>query len=347
MAIRDIVVIGASAGGIEALKTVVAALPRHLKGAIFITLHIAPYSAGILPEILERAGPLPASNAKDWEPIQHGRIYVAPPDYHLLFEKEGNVRITLGPRENRFRPSIDPMFRGAAYCFGPRVIGVILTGWLDDGTAGLRAIRGLGGTTIVQHPDDAFAPSMPLSAIKHVEIEQILPVKEIGPALVRLVGTPAVEEVMRPVPEEMELEVNIAKGAKALESGILKWGQPSIYTCPECHGVLLQRNEENSLRFRCHTGHAYSADSLLAEYTIKTEETLWSAIRAREENVLFLNGLALHSAEHHTGENSESWLKKAEAVQERVNFVRKALLRGERDGSRGKGQIVEDPLPAK
>ncbi|MBV9484352.1 MAG: chemotaxis protein CheB, partial [Acidobacteria bacterium] len=153
MARKDIIVIGASAGGIDALKILVATLPKTIKAAIFITLHVAPYSTGILPEILERAGALPASNARDWESIQNGRIYVAPPDHHLLFEKEGYVRTTRGPRENRFRPAIDPMFRAAAFCFGPRVIGVILTGWLDDGTAGLRAVRERGGTTIVQHPD--------------------------------------------------------------------------------------------------------------------------------------------------------------------------------------------------
>ena len=338
--------IGGSAGGIDALKVLVATLPKDLKAAIFITLHVAPYSDGILPQILERAGALPASNAKDWEPIQYGRIYVAPPDYHLLFEKDRYIRITHGPRENRFRPAIDPMFRAAAYCFGPRVIGVILTGWLDDGTAGLRAVRERGGATIVQHPDDAFASSMPLNAIKHVEIDHILAVKDIGPALVRLINTPADEEAKHPVSNEMELEVKIAKGDKALQNGILKWGKPSVYSCPECHGVLLQRNEGNSVRFRCHTGHGYSADSLLAEFNIKTEETLWSAIRALEENALFMRGLAQHSSEHHNGASSESWLKKADEVLERVNLVRKALARDERDGSREKGQILEEPPAA-
>ena len=325
MAAKDIVVIGASAGGIDALKIFVAALPRDLEAAIFITLHVAPYSSGILPEILERAGPMPASNAKDWEPIHHGRIYVAPPDYHLLFEKDGYIRTTRGPRENRFRPAVDPMFRAAAYCFGPRVIGVILSGWLDDGTAGLRTVRERGGTTIVQHPDDAFAPSMPLNAIKHVEIDQILAAKDIGPMLVNTVNTAAIEEVPHPVSEELELEVKIAKEAKALESGILKWGKPSIYTCPECHGVLLQRSEGNTIRFRCHTGHAYSADSLLAEFGVKTEETLWSAIRALEENHLFMRSLAQHSAECRDGVNCDSWVKKADEMQDRVNLVRKAL----------------------
>lgn len=347
MAGRDIVVIGASAGGIDALKILVAALPKGLKAAIFITLHVAPYGDGMLPEILGRAGALPASNAKDWEPIQHGRICVAPPDCHLLFEKDRYVRITQGPRENRFRPAIDPMFRAAAYCFGPRVIGVILSGWLDDGTAGLRVVRERGGAAIVQHPDDAFAASMPLNAIKRVEIDHILAARDIGPMLVQLINTPAAQEVKHPVPEEMELEVKIAKGDKALESGILKWGTPSIYTCPECHGVLLQRDEENSIRYRCHTGHAYSADSLLAEFSVKTEETLWIAIRALEEDALFMRGLARHSAEHHNGSNSESWRKKADKVLERVNLVRKALTHRESAEVKQKRQTAEDPLIAK
>jgi two-component system chemotaxis response regulator CheB len=344
---KDIVVIGASAGGIDALKSLVADLPKDVKAAIFITLHVAPYSTGLLPEILERAGSLPACNAKDWEPIQHGRIYVAPPDYHLLFAKDGYVRTTRGPRENRFRPAIDPMFRAAAYCFGPRVIGVILTGWLDDGTAGLRAIRERGGTTIVQHPDDAFAAAMPLNAIKHVEIDQILPVKDIGPTLVHLVDTPADKELKHPVSDELELEVKIAKEVKALEIGILNWGKPSIYACPECHGVLLQRDEGTSIRFRCHTGHAYSPDSLLAEFNIKTEENLWSAIRALEEDVLLMKSLAQHSARHHNGMDSASWLKKAGEVQDRVNLVRKALASREPNRISETGHMIEEPLGAK
>jgi two-component system chemotaxis response regulator CheB len=190
---------------------------------------------------------------------------------------------------------------------------------------------------------------MPLNAIKDVEIDQILAVKDIGPMLVQLVETPAGEEVKHPVPEDMELEVKIAKEAKALESGILEWGKPSIYTCPECHGVLLQRSEGDSIRFRCHTGHAYSAGSLLAEFGTKTEETLWGAIRALEENVLFMKGLAQRSVAHHNGAESESWLKKAEEVQNRVNTVRKALVSRESrgsslSGSSVKGQIMEEPL---
>src|SRR4051812_19843881 len=285
---KDIIVIGASSGGIDALKELFAALPRDLKASVFVVLHVAPYSLGILPEILERAGSMPASNAKDMEPIEPGRVYVAPPDFHLLVEPSGYVRVTRGPRENRFRPAVDPLFRSAAHAFGPRVVGVILTGWLDDGTAGLWAVKERGGTAVVQHPDDSYAPAMPLNAIKHVEVDHILPLNEIAPLLVRLTEAPAVEEGARPVSEEMEIEVKIAREDNALDSGILKWGEPSFYACPECHGVLLQLKEGDNLRFRCHTGHAYSVDSLLAEFTEKTEESLWSAIRALEEGVILM-----------------------------------------------------------
>ena len=326
---KDIIVIGTSSGGIDALKGLVASLPRDLKAAVFVALHVAPYSIGILPEILERAGPLPASNARDMEPIEHGRIYVAPPDRHLLVESPGVVRVTRGPRENRFRPAVDPLFRSAAYAFGPRVVGVILTGRLDDGTAGLWAVKERGGTAVVQHPDDAYAPSMPLNAIKHVEVDHIVPLREIAPLLVRLTETPAAEEGVRPVPEEMEIEVKIAREDNALESGIMKWGEPSVYACPECHGVLLQLKEGSNMRFRCHTGHAYSVDSLLAEFAEKTEESLWSAIRAIEENVLLMRDLARHMGERHHGADAEALLKKADESQQRADLVRRAVMNHE------------------
>lgn len=326
---KDIIVVGASSGGIDALKEVAAKLPEDLKATVFVTLHVAPYSLGILPEILERAGPLPASNARDLERIEPGRIYVAPPDRHLLVEPSGLVRVTRGPRENRFRPAVDALFRSAAHAFGPRVVGVILTGWLDDGTAGLWAVKERGGTAIVQHPDDCFAPAMPLNAIKHVEVDHIVPLKDIAPLLVRLTETPAAEEGARPVSEEMETEVKIAREDNALESGIMKWGEPSVYACPECHGVLLQLKEGGNTRFRCHTGHAYSVDSLLAEFGEKTEETLWSAIRAIEEGVLLMRDLAKHFDEHHNGEDAEALLKKADESQQRADLVRRAVMNHE------------------
>jgi two-component system, chemotaxis family, protein-glutamate methylesterase/glutaminase len=286
----------------------VAGLPGDLKASVFITLHVAPYSLGILPEILEQAGSLRASNAKDWERIEQGRV-------------------TRGPRENRFRPAVDTLFRSAAHAFGPRVVGVILTGRLDDGTAGLWAVKERGGTAIVQHPDDSFAPAMPLNAIKHVEVDHILPFKDIAPLLARLTETPAREEGGRPVSEEMETEVKIAGEDNALESGIMKWGDPSVYACPECHGVLLQLKEGNNMRFRCHTGHAYSVDSLLAEFTEKTEESLWSAI---EEGVLLMREPAKHFGERLNGTDAEALLTKADESQRRAELVRQTVLTRER-----------------
>jgi two-component system chemotaxis response regulator CheB len=324
---KDIIVIGASAGGIDALKTIVSDLPAELPATILITLHTAPYSLGILPEILERSGNLPASNATDLEQIQRGRIYVAPPDFHLLLEAPGFLRVTKGPKENRFRPAVDPLFRSAAHAFGPRVIGVVLTGWLDDGTAGLWAVKERGGTAVVQHPEDSFASGMPLNAVKHVEVDHITPLREIAPLLVRLAGEPVRKEGEIPMSDQMETEVKIAKEENALESGILRWGEPSIYTCPECHGVLLQKDEGSNLRFRCHTGHAYSVDSLLSEITEKSEESLWNAVRAVEEGILLMRELARHFEEQHNRQEAKLLSAKAHQAQLKAEVMRNLILK--------------------
>lgn len=252
---KDIIVIGASAGGIEALRLIVRDLPKDFAASIFVVLHTAPQSPGILDQILARAGSLPATNATDKEQIQPGRMYVAPPDHHLLIEP-GIVRVTKGPKENRFRPAIDPLFRSAAQAYGARVVGLILTGGLDDGTAGLRAVKQLGGTAIVQDPEDAVAPSMPASARRYVEVDYCLPLVEIAAQLVRLTGTPAEEKGAAQVQDGMEIETKIAKEDEAIGVGVRNLGKPSSYACPECHGVLLQLKEVDRIRFRCHTGHA-------------------------------------------------------------------------------------------
>jgi len=335
---RDIIVVGASTGGIEALKVLVADLPTDLDASVFVVLHTAAHAVGVLPQILEKAGPLRASNATNWQPIERGHIYVAPPDHHLLLERAGYARVTRGPKENRFRPAVDPLFRSAAHAFGPRVIGVILTGWLDDGTAGLWAVKQRGGVAIVQTPEEALAPDMPLNAIKHVEVDHCVALKDIAPLLVRLTRMPADEKELPMIPKEMETELRVAREENALEVGIMEWGEPSSYACPECHGVLAQLKEGSNLRFRCHTGHAYSIDSLLAEFTEKTEETLWSGIRALEEGVILLNGMAAHLREHDQRSASETLLAKAKEAQERAELVRKAVMRHEKLST---GKLVE------
>ena len=187
---KDIIVVGASAGGLEALRVIVGALPADLSASLFIVMHTAPDAPGILADILNLAGRLTAKSAKDNELIRPGTIYVAPPDRHLLIEATV-VRVTLGPGENRFRPAIDPLFRSAAQTYGPRVVGVILTGYLDDGTAGLLMVKQMGGTAIVQDPSDALVPFMPQNALDHVNVDYCLPINEIAPLLVRLSETVA------------------------------------------------------------------------------------------------------------------------------------------------------------
>lgn len=323
---RDIVVIGTSSGGIEALQRIARGLPEDFGGSVFVVLHTSPESPGLLPLILEASGPLPASNALDGERIRPGHIYVAPPDHHLLIEP-GAVRLTKGPKENRFRPAIDPLFRSAAQVYGPRVVGVVLTGNLDDGAAGLWAVKRLGGTAVVQDPADALFPSMPRSAMRNMKVDYCVPLAGVAPLLVELAGASVAEEGARDVPEEVEIEVRIAKEDSALEAGITRLGEPSIFACPDCHGVLLQLKDGAHVRFRCHTGHAYSPDSLLAEIAESVEDSLWSSIRALEETVLLLRRMAAHHDENHgDGATADLLLTRAGEAQRRADLVRQAVM---------------------
>jgi two-component system chemotaxis response regulator CheB len=238
---------------------------------------------------------------------------------------------------------VDPLFRSAAHAFGPRVIGVILTGFLDDGTAGLWAIKARGGTAVVQHPADALAPSMPRSALAHVAVDHCVSLKAMAPLLAELARTPAKEKGGPPVSKRLETEVNIAQEDNALEAGILGWGEPSLYACPECHGVLLQLKEGTHLRFRCHTGHAYSLEALLAEYTERTEETLWNAVRSMEETVLLLRRMAAQVAEHGHAQAAAALEQKAREAQQRADLVRQAVMPHEKLGNGEGAQSGEKP----
>lgn len=324
----DIVVVGASAGGLRALETLVSQLPPDFPATIFIVWHISPDYPSLLPQILARAASLPVDHAIDKEPIQMGRIYVAPPDHHLLVEP-GVVRLSRGPRENRFRPAVDVLFRSAARSYGARVIGVVLTGSLDDGAAGLYAVKERGGIAVVQDPTDALHPSMPRAAMKAVAVDHCLPVSQIGALLVHLVSKaiPAQEE--KPVSEKLDIEVGVAQEDNALELGIMKLGDLSPFTCPECHGVLLQLKEGNLLRFRCHTGHAYSLNALLSEVTQSIEETLWDGIRTIEASELLMTHTAKHLREMNEHEAADLLMQKAEDAKRRASLVRQAVMSNE------------------
>src|SRR5215207_568563 len=321
---RDIVVVGTSAGGVEALRALVGGLPADFPGSVFVVMHTAPDSPGVLAHILDRAGPLPAANASNRGRIHPGRVYVAPPDMHLLLEP-GVMRLTRGPKENRFRPAVDPLFRSAAAVYGPRVVGVVLTGGLDDGTSGLWAVKRLGGVAVVQDPEEAYVPSMPQSALDQMEVDYTLPMAEMGPLLSRLARTSVAEQGGYKVPEELDIEVKIALEDNAREAGVTRLGSPSIFTCPECHGTLLQLKENGRTRYRCHTGHAYSADSLLSEMTESVEETMWSAIRSIDESAMLMRHMAEHVRES-DAPAAERFLEKARDAERRSQLVRRAVF---------------------
>jgi two-component system chemotaxis response regulator CheB len=278
---HDIVVVGASAGGVEALSQLARGLPPQIPAAIFVVLHTPPFGNSVLPLILKRAGRLPVAHARDGEPIQTGRIYVAPPDHHLLVGR-GFVRLVRGPRENRNRPAVDPLFRTAARAYGRRVVGVVLSGTLDDGTAGLMAIKRLGGVAIVQDPDDALFAGMPQSAIENVEVDHVVPLDFVADLLDKLAREPVEETEEESVPEDLDKEAAIeALDLAAIENGE-RPGTPSTFACPECGGTLWELQEGELTRFRCRVGHAFSPDSLLAEQSEALETALWSAFRALE-----------------------------------------------------------------
>ncbi|GEP03841.1 chemotaxis protein CheB [Methylobacterium oxalidis] len=288
-----IVVVGASAGGVPALQEFVAGLPAGLDAAVFIVLHLDPYARSHLDRILNRCSPLPVGQSRDGQKIRAGQIYVSSPDLHLLVERE-RVGVKHGPKENRFRPSIDALFRSAAYTHRERVIGIVLSGLLNDGTSGLWSIKQLGGTTIVQDPREATFDDMPRNALEQVEIDHILPVREIGPLVGRLVkqSPGKAREPSEDLVERMEAEVAVAASENAFQRGIMRYGELTALTCPECHGALVKITEGPHTRFRCHTGHGFTADALLSGITETAEEALWNAQRALEEGVMLLDDMA-------------------------------------------------------
>ena len=330
MARKDIVVVGASAGGMEALRELVSQLPDDFEASVFVVWHTSPSVRSILPSVLDESGPLPAAFATDREPIKPRRIYVAPPDHHMLLEP-GFVRVTKGPKENRFRPAVDPLFRSAAYVYGPRAIGIVLSGALDDGTAGLWTIKLRGGTAIVQEPEEALVPSMPLNALRSVDIDYTAPIARIAGLLARLT-----REEAQPAPEfamdeqrKTETEIRIAEEAATLQRQVFESGDLSPYTCPECHGVLTRIDEGRVVRFRCHTGHAYSANSLLSSVTESVEQLLFDALRAVDETVMLLNQLGKHFSESGDEETAAALLKKAAEAKQRGLVIRQVAIESE------------------
>jgi two-component system chemotaxis response regulator CheB len=322
---QRVIVMGASAGGFDPLKVILAALPADLAAAILIVVHTAPESPGHLPRVFGRHCTLPVGNAMDGEPLRSGQVYVAPPDRHMLIE-DGCVRITRGPKENFSRPAIDPLFRSAAQDFGRRTIGVVLSGCLDDGTAGAWAIKKRGGVTIAQDPAEATFPSMPRSACAHVEMDYCLPAREIAAVLTSLTAGPQRVTQELAVTHDLEVETAIAKGGSALSLGVMELGPMTPYTCPECHGVLVALKEGGTPRFRCcQTGHAYSLNSLLFEVTSHVENSLWNTTRAIEEGIMLMQHASRHLLEKGDRSGAELFATKAKSTEARAQLLRAAL----------------------
>jgi two-component system chemotaxis response regulator CheB len=286
---HDIIVIGASSGGVEVLMNLVSRLPETLPAAVFVVLHVRPDVPSLLPAILNRAGALPAAHAVDGEPIRTGRIYIAPPGKQVYLHRR-RVSVELGPRENMHRPAIDPLFRTAAHHHGSRVIGVIASGALDDGTAGLQAVKEAGGIAVVQDPADAACASMPSHAMARVAVDHCVKAVDLSALLVHLVGVPAPDasdglHVPLETFEEVTgtLERAVTGATIGVESGL---------TCPECSGILREVRDGDVLRFRCRVGHAYTSETMLEAQGEAVEKALWTAVRSLEERGILIGKLA-------------------------------------------------------
>lgn len=325
---HDILVIGASAGGVEAIKQLVNALPKDIPAAIFVVIHIPARGRSRLPEILNRFGSVKAYHPQDGDPIEYGRVYVAPPDYHLIIKK-GYIRLTRGPKENNTRPSIDVLFRTAAKAYGPRVVATVLSGTLDDGTAGLIAVEQHGGLSIVQNPEEALFDGMPRNAIKNDHVDYVLKISEISPLLVELANTPIKKIAAEAVSNDMEMEADMAELKLEAMQSFDRPGKPSPYACPDCGGVLWELDEDKVLRFRCRTGHAYSPHSLIASQSEQLEEAFWNALRALEEKADLTFKMAEQAEKNNRPYSAQRFRQQGQDAQNRASLVRQLILREE------------------
>ncbi|HEX7887968.1 MAG TPA: chemotaxis protein CheB [Ramlibacter sp.] len=303
-----LVVVGASAGGISALMELAQSLPPGFPAPVCVVQHVGA-NLSILPELLANRGPHPAVHGRDGQLLTPGVLHVAPPDHHMLVEGR-QLRLTRGPRENHTRPAIDPLFRSAALAWGPRAIGVVLTGTMDDGSAGLWAIKSRGGIAVVQDPATAAEPSMPECAIRAVDVDHTVAIDRMGALLSRLVRQPPAAEA--PPPDVLAREVAINRGEDLVEN-LTALAAPAGLSCPDCGGGLWEVKDSPQLRFRCHTGHAYGAHSLERAQAQASEHSLRSSVRALQEREMLLRRMA--TIADATGDNAQAEAGRRQADQ--------------------------------
>jgi two-component system chemotaxis response regulator CheB len=328
---HDLILMGASAGGVEAVSAAVAGLPADLNAAVCVVIHLRPDAKSRLPEILARVAALPVVAARNGMSLQPGVVHVCVPDLHMLVEAGeddlGRMRLVRGPRENRTRPAVDPLFRSAALAFGPRVVAVVLSGALDDGTAGLWSVKDRGGVAVVQEPDDAAVPSMPSSALAEVAVDHVAPARELGPLLARLVRQPQPAQAPqgRQATDELEREVGISAIDEASHARSERYGQPSRFTCPDCGGVLWELGGAGPLRFRCEVGHAHSAATLAETQTEAAEAAMWSALRALEDKAELARRRSVAAAARGFDEQAARFAAEEQAAQQHAAAIRAVL----------------------
>lgn len=315
---RDVVVVGASAGGVEALRAMVAGLPADLPAAILVVLHLPAGGTSALPEILARVCPLSVAGGRDGEPLRTGHVYVARPDHHLLTVDE-RVALSHGPTENGHRPAIDALFRSAVVAHGPAVTGVLLSGVLDDGVAGLSAIAGVGGTVIVQDPADALYRGMPDHALRLLTPDHVVPAAEIGALLGKIAAT-TVERSAAPG-ALLRWENDIARGGS--REGAEDVRTPSGFSCPDCDGVLA--DIEHGRRYRCRVGHAWTAEALLDAQGSAFERALWIALRSLEEKTALSRRMATHARERGNAGIAQRYDRQAEETMQAAEEIRRQL----------------------
>lgn len=346
---HKIIVIGASAGGVEALSQLFGGLKPDLNAAIFVVLHIPAHAESFLPQILNRHSRIPVEHAEDAKIIDAGHAYIAPPGQHLVIQ-DGMMRLTFGPKVNHTRPAIDPLFESAAKNFGPNVIGVILSGSLNDGTKGLQTIKQAGGIAVVQNLDEALFTDMPASALHDVQVDFTLPVAQIASLLNRLSDQPVLEkgetQVKEPIPDSFEDEIDLIKEEmKSYEEGH-KSNQRSVLTCPDCGGVLWELKDNQLIRYRCHTGHVYNAESLLASYDTDYEKAFWTAIRTMVEKAAISNRLAMNAKEHGNTEREAYYLSIAKEAEGEADRIRETWFNGKAKSSKSEsaGEQANDDI---
>jgi two-component system chemotaxis response regulator CheB len=336
LARKDIIVVGGSAGSGAPLKKLVADLPADFGGSVFITTHVPTAPPSYLPDLLAAAGPLPVRRAIDGMPVEPGQIYVAAQDRHLLL-LDTTIRLGAGPRENMARPSIDPMFRSAALSYGPRAVGVILSGMLNDGASGLYAIKEAGGTAIVQHPLDAAEGEMPRAALEAADADHVVRADELG----RTIAEVARQEAGSPreVPGNLILEVEVANGGRLGSELLRRFSEPVPLTCPDCAGVLSEVSGERPLRYRCQIGHAYTAEELAAHHEL-IDEAVRIAMRLMEERVELVDRMSREARASGRHAVAELYEDRANEYRRHAGTLREAALLSMRTGA----TAGDDPL---